>query len=146
MLIEPVVRNFNYLVKNRPKCTNLNWAVLNECSHEEYTIQGKGLQASLTDKQNKRARIFNSLDKTPRNKLQNIRTKKLSTILKESKVKYIDFWSLDVEGSEFEVLKSMDWHIPVYLICIEMLHASCKKQIRNNKCSRRVLKRNGFIT
>lgn len=144
VLIEPVTRNFNYLKRNRPKCTNLNWAVLNECSHGEHTIQGKGLQASLTDKQNKRTKNFHESDKTPRNQLQDVRTKKLSTILKELKVEYIDFWSLDVEGSEFEVLKSMDWHIPVGLICIEMLDVSCKKQQSNNNCSRRVLQRNGF--
>lgn len=144
VLIEPVVRNFNSLLNNRPECTNLNLAVLNECSHGEHQIQGKGMQAGLVQSQSKKSQIFNKLDQSPRNQLQYVRTKKLSTILRESKVKYIDFWSLDVEGSESEVLKSMDWHIPVYLICVEMHRFSCSKTKANNNASRRVLKRNGF--
>ena len=109
VLIEPVVRNFESLVKNRPKCINLNLTVLNECSNQE-----------------------------------NIRVKKLGLILKELNVKYIDFWSLDVKGSESEVLKSMNWHIPVYLICLNMLDSNCKKINSNNESSRRILTRNGF--
>ena len=27
---------------------------------------------------------------------------------------------IDVEGGEEEVLKSMDWDIPVYIVCIEL--------------------------
>ena len=39
VLIEPVVRNFNYLVKTDLNVQILIGLFLNECSHEEYTIQ-----------------------------------------------------------------------------------------------------------
>jgi len=44
----------------------------------------------------------------------------ISSILQESKLKYIDLFFIDVEGSELDVIKTMDWSIPVYIICIEM--------------------------
>ena len=44
----------------------------------------------------------------------------ISSILQESKLKYIDLFFIDVEGSEIDVIKTMDWSIPVYIICIEM--------------------------
>ena len=34
-------------------------------------------------------------------------------------IKYVDFFSLDVEGSEARVLATMDWTIPVRVWCIE---------------------------
>ena len=53
---------------------------------------------------------------------------------------YIDFMSIDVEGGELGVLKSMDWSMPTGIICIEM-HESQEKQ--NIQC-RRILEDNGF--
>ena len=35
--------------------------------------------------------------------------KPLSAMLKDAKLTQIDLFSLDVEGAEFEVLKTMDW-------------------------------------
>ena len=34
-------------------------------------------------------------------------------------VKKVDFFSIDVEGGEYEVLTTYDWNIPVYLILLE---------------------------
>ena len=53
---------------------------------------------------------------------------------------YIDFMSIDVEGAEEGVLKSMDWRIPVGIICIEMHEAHEEK---NDNC-RNIMKENGF--
>ena len=68
----------------------------------------------------------------------------LASILKQSKLQYIDFFSLDVEGAEYECLKSMNWDIPVGLLCIEMnnniegieslLHKNGFTLIKNHKC------------
>lgn len=41
-------------------------------------------------------------------------------LLRASGIKYIDLFSLDVEGSEMIVLDSMDWSIPVRVWCIEV--------------------------
>jgi len=44
----------------------------------------------------------------------------LGYLLRASGIKYIDLFSLDVEGSEMIVLDSMDWSIPVRVWCIEV--------------------------
>jgi FkbM family methyltransferase len=45
----------------------------------------------------------------------------LAAILKDAQITHIDFFSLDVEGSEYSVLDSMDWeNISVYVILIEV--------------------------
>jgi len=54
----------------------------------------------------------------------------ISQILQDSKLKYIDLFFIDVEGSELDVIETMDWSIPVYLICIEMHHDDHKKEDR----------------
>ena len=43
----------------------------------------------------------------------------MATIIKHAGVRYVDFWSLDVEGAELEVLQGMDWNLPVKVILIE---------------------------
>jgi len=43
----------------------------------------------------------------------------LGYLLRSVGIKYIDFFSLDVEGSEARVLATMDWTIPVRVWCIE---------------------------
>jgi hypothetical protein len=44
----------------------------------------------------------------------------MSKIIKDSGLKYIDYFSIDVEGSELIILETMDWTIPVYIITIEL--------------------------
>jgi FkbM family methyltransferase len=34
-------------------------------------------------------------------------------------VSRIDFWSLDVEGAELDVLRGVDWSVPIYVLLIE---------------------------
>ena len=53
---------------------------------------------------------------------------------------YIDFMSIDVEGAEEGVLKSMDWKIPTGIICIEMHE---EHEEKNDNC-RNIMKENGF--
>ena len=43
----------------------------------------------------------------------------LGYLLRSVGIKYVDFFSLDVEGSEARVLATMDWTIPVRVWCIE---------------------------
>ena len=64
----------------------------------------------------------------------------LKDIINASSQPSIDFWSLDVEGSELECLETFDWNIRVGLIMIEMLDAYAEK---NRKC-RKILSEQGF--
>jgi len=44
----------------------------------------------------------------------------MSTIMNESSLEYVDLFSIDVEGGEFEVLNTVDWSIPVYVFIVEL--------------------------
>jgi FkbM family methyltransferase len=72
----------------------------------------------------------------------NVTTKKLTTILKEANApKYIDFLSLDTEGSEYEILKHHDFdkHLFGY-ICVE------HNYIETNRCNiRELLESKGYV-
>jgi len=66
-------------------------------------------------------------------------------MLKQAGVSKIDLWSLDVEGSEHEVLKGMDWaHIPVHTILIEMLSTNHPEGESALEDIRSLLRANGF--
>lgn len=69
-----------------------------------------------------------------------VQANKLSDILKHANVSRIDFFSLDVEGHEYDVLLSMDWSIPVRVILVETLDIS-----NNDDKVRRFLTEKGFI-
>jgi FkbM family methyltransferase len=58
-----------------------------------------------------------------------VKCDRLGQILRASGVKWIDLFSLDVEGFELQVLESMDWDIPFNVLIMEQ-----------NKCSRQVEK------
>ena len=73
-------------------------------------------------------------------KIEKIRTKSLTDILKESGFEKIDFFSLDVEGHELNVLKSFDFSIPISLFMIENL----ENNENDGECGR-ILRENGFI-
>lgn len=69
-------------------------------------------------------------------------SRRLDDILHDAGVSRIDFWSLDVEGSEYDVLQTMDWTIPVYVICMEVYGGDSSEM--NEKC-RVILRKHGFV-
>jgi FkbM family methyltransferase len=71
-----------------------------------------------------------------------VESKKLSDIFEENDTKYIDIFSLDVEGAEYEVLKTMNWDIPVYVMIIE-LNEGEDEQEKDIQC-REILKFHSF--
>ena len=48
-----------------------------------------------------------------------LKTKTLSYIIKDSGFEKIDFFSLDVEGHELNVLNSFNWEIPINMILVK---------------------------
>lgn len=113
--IEARQEAYNKLVNNR-KCTCLH-SILSDV--EENTqfldIKGYGLGLSgLINKYDPRhvKRIAKEV-KNPNNKGQkiiDIKTKKLNTILDKYEVKHIDYLSIDTEGSELDILKTLDFN------------------------------------
>lgn len=65
----------------------------------------------------------------------------LSDIIDSSSCPHIDFWSLDVEGSELVCLETFDWNINVNIILIEMLALYSDM---NDMC-RMILRDHGFV-
>jgi len=116
LLIEPVRESFLRLVKNRPNCFCFNKAIHSTLKQVEFLqgdVNAVGCVESIASEQFKNKWHSKS-------KLVTIPAVRLDTLLHACKFEFIDFWSLDVEGSELEVLKSMDWKIPVGLLCVEM--------------------------
>lgn len=134
VLIEPIPSEFAKLKMNRPRCTLFQCAV----STNEGVVEMYEHNAVSSVKENTTDDFFNTWHKSKNIKIIQVPSRRLDSILHEAGVKKIDFWSLDVEGSEFEALQSMDWTIPVNVICIE-------KQIDDKKelCDS-ILSKHGF--
>ena len=79
----------------------------------------------------------------PQNKIF-IEPKSLTEIVKKTNITHIDLLSLDVEGHEYEVLKSWDFSIPIDIVLIETLDVQPE---RDELCREILLKNNyKFIT
>ena len=136
VLIEPIPSEFAKLKVNRPRCTVVNCAV----STREGMVDMYSNQAVSSVKENTSDDFYKTWHDYSNVKLIQVPSRRLDTILHAAGVKQIDFWSLDVEGSELEALQTMDWSIPVKLICIE-------KQLvkeQEDACTS-ILSNNGFI-
>jgi len=157
ILIEPT-EQFNQLIINRPNCQNFNYAISSIDGEVEFL--GSGALGGMTETMSDWHRKGWKLDKHPTYTVKSI---PISKILKESNIKRVDLFSIDVEGGELEVLKTFDWEIPVYLILIEGDYTASEEEKLNwiskpningitvdksyldriNKCTE-ILKSNGF--
>ena len=117
ILIEPVKHNYERLIRNRPKSKCYNYAVSNIQTDDIEFIGYDGC-AGIQDTINPSSK--NNLSPQDIQNPYKVKNKKLSEIIKESGLKYIDIFSLDVEGGELEVLKSIDYEkIDIYCIMVE---------------------------
>ena len=135
ILIEPVKNFYDKLVNNRPTNILYNLAISNNVQDVEILERGavSGIKKHMADS------FVNNWHK--HSKITKIKTKKLSDIFEEKNINYIDFFSLDVEGGELDVLNTIDFSkIEMYLICIELDNHN---EDKNKKC-REILQKNGF--
>lgn len=135
VLIEPVSKMFKKLVKNRPNCNTYNCAVSTKDGSVE--IIGNGATAGIVDTMSD---SFRNRWHSKTKEINMIETCRLDSILHEAEIEYIDFWSLDVEGAEYDVLQTMDWSIPIYVMEIELNRDDLDK---DEKC-RKILKEVGM--
>lgn len=105
---------FSHLVKNRPNCINLSYAVFNENDKQMSFIDDKSGGCSGFVETNSHTHILH-------NPIITVTTKKLTTILDELNApSFIEFLSLDTEGSEWEILNSHDFDKYIFgYICVE---------------------------
>lgn len=66
----------------------------------------------------------------------------LGFLLRSVGIAFVDFFSLDVEGSEARVLATMDWSIPVRVWCIEW--DSAVAPASTNRSIEAIMTRNGY--
>ena len=109
------IKLFDYI---RPKDTNLNLAVSKTSGYVEMFYQKK-LSQLLTIRKDVARNVFQGQIKSKK-----ILSKTLNEVLRDSKYseKKIDFLDIDVEGSDLEVLSSLDFtKYSPELICIEYI-------------------------
>ncbi len=112
--VEPIKTVFDKLVINRPNNINLNYAVCNndgECDflcNIGYTEMLSGIKSNFDARHLARIdRENNSRGSTTQ--VIKVQTKKLETILDENSISHINYLSIDVEGAEFDVIKSINF-------------------------------------
>lgn len=112
--IEPIKSVYDKLVINRPNSININCAVCNNDGETEffcntgYTEMISGIK-NMFDQ-----RHFDRLQRENRamganTEIIRVKTKKLETIFDENNITHINYLSIDVEGAEFEVIKSINF-------------------------------------
>lgn len=112
--IEPIKSVFDKLVINRPDNINLNYAICNNDGETEfycntnYTEMISGIKDTFHSKHLERLERENK-ETGSTTEVIKVNTRKLETIFDENKVSHIQYLSIDVEGAEFEVIKSINF-------------------------------------
>ena len=134
ILIEPQKQFYDKLVINRPNSECYNYAV-SDSNNDTIEFIGNNAEGGIVNNINTNLSNNSSWYKYPVNNI------KMKHLLQQSKYKYIDIMIIDVEGGEFELLKSIDFTFPIFCIIIEAHSTEQEK----NKIFGEYLKNNGFI-
>lgn len=129
----------------RPKDTNINAAISNEKSEKKlYYIGELNTQNTLDENQ------LNFLKNHHNVKQDEIIEKKIETIKIATVLDYynhhnIDFLNLDVEGYEYNILKTINFYkININYLCIEMINHN-EHSIENGQKIQNLLEKNNYI-
>lgn len=112
--IEPIEEVYNKLTKNRKNDINLNCAVANIDGYMKfykntgYTSMLSGLVDTYEIRHLHRLYYENSQTNS-KTEIIDVETKKLETIFDIYNVKHIHYLTIDVEGAEFDVIKSINF-------------------------------------
>lgn len=113
--IEPIKSVYDKLTVNRPNDININCAVCNLdgktdfICNEGYTEMISGIKNTFDPRHlNRLHRENHQMGSTTT--IITVDTKKLETIFDEHSISHVNYLSIDVEGAEFEVIKSIDFN------------------------------------
>lgn len=112
--VEPIKSVYERLITNRPNCININCAVSNYDGKSEFLcVEGYSeMLSGLKNEYDKRHinRIYGEIEKFG-GKANTILvdTKKIETICEENNINHIHYLSIDVEGGEMKVIKSINF-------------------------------------
>jgi len=112
--IEPNLNVYNKLIKNRPNDININCAICNNNGNMEFIVNTGYTEMLSGLKNNYDIRHENRLKKEIEDfggdsKIIEVTTKKLENICDDYNINNINYISIDVEGAEFEVIKSINF-------------------------------------
>jgi FkbM family methyltransferase len=112
--VEPSPKRFQLLRENR-NCICENFAISNKPGEVKFLdIQGwgKGLSGIVENYNEQHKKRIQAELQNPQNKGREtikVKAEKMSALLDKHNIKNVDFCSIDVEGSELDVLKSIDF-------------------------------------
>jgi len=112
--IEPIKSVYDKLIINRPKNNNINCAICNFDGETEficntgYTEMISGIKDYFDPRHFERLQNENR-DNGSESEIIKVITKRLETICDENNISHINYISIDVEGAEFEVIKSINF-------------------------------------
>jgi FkbM family methyltransferase len=112
--VEPIKKVYDKLVDNRPDCININCAVCNNDGETEflcntgYTEMISGIKDNF-DQRHLMRLLYENHVMGSKTELIKVPTKKLETIFDENNISHVNYLSIDVEGAEFEVIKSINF-------------------------------------
>jgi FkbM family methyltransferase len=112
--VEPIKKVYDCLVSNRPNSININCAVCNNdgetdfLCNEGYTEMLSGIKNNFDPRHIKRIERENNIKGSVTTTIT-VPTKKLETIFYDNHIERVNYLSIDVEGAEFEVIKSINF-------------------------------------
>lgn len=113
--IEPTPSTYARLQHNRPQCINLDVAVTDTEGQTEFVCSTgstaciSGIKSNYDPRHLKRLERENEQLGTVKSIIQ-VQTRRLDSIFRDHAVNHVHYLSVDVEGSEFNVLKSINFN------------------------------------
>ncbi len=113
--IEPIPYIYNKLKENRTNSINLNCAISNEECDDVPFLLGIGYTEMLSglvksyDPRHLQRMDTENIYHNSRKEIIYVKTRTLESIFDEYNVKHINYLSIDTEGSEFDVIKSINF-------------------------------------
>ena len=138
VLIEPIPEYCNKIASHRHRSRVYNNIVSTNPDPMDIYVNG----AVSSVKEYTTQQYYDGWHKGKNIQVIQVPSRRLDDILHDAGITHIDFWSLDVEGAEYEVLLTMDWNISVGVICMEICGGESAEM--NEKC-RDILRNNGFV-
>lgn len=112
--IEPLPDVYNLLINNR-KCLSLNYAICNENTDNKEFLELKGHSEMISGllecyDQRHLQRVHREINEFGGSfKIIKVKTKMLKDILFDNNIEEIHYLSIDAEGAELDILKSIDF-------------------------------------
>jgi len=135
LLIEANPQNFKELQINRPNALNVHSAM---CTGKSIDFIGSGAVGGMVDTM---STGHNKAWVRPNEKSVRVPCQTFKPLFSKYGIHHVDVFILDVEGGEYEVLKTMDWSVTVGVWVVEL----DKGDLQKDANVREELRKHGYI-